>query len=313
VAVTGTKVNTPAPISDPLKWWSLKVSDTDSAAIRSAATSASTPVFKRLVLSNGTTVAAYPARSTRYGQAFAATADGLWSATAGGPGNAVDRKFYEQFTITAGANRALRVDSVLLWSAFYNTTGKLAVVYSKSNFTTDSTDVTGGRGPAGVLLSTANGAFGTPIALANQNTGTNQTYRFALNNALGTTLAAGQTLTIRVYFGCASSSSGRYALLKDVVLKGQASVVTATQSAKNGMSLSVYPNPATATATVALAGFQHAATLTVLNALGQVVHRQAVAAPAAPTALDLAKLAPGVYLLRVSNADATLTQRLVRE
>ncbi|GAB3876540.1 hypothetical protein GCM10028824_34270 [Hymenobacter segetis] len=313
VAVTGTKVNTPAPISDPLKWWSLKVSDQDSAAIRSAATSASVPLFKRLVLSNGTTVTAYPARSTRYGQAFAATADGLWSATAGGPGNAVDRKFYEQFTITAGANRAVRIDSVLLWSAFYNTTGKLAVVYSKSNFTTDSTDVTGGRGPAGVLLTTANGAFGSPIALANQNTGTNQTYRFALNNALGTTLAAGQTLTIRVYFGCASSSSGRYALLKDVVLKGQASVVTATQSAKNGMSLNVYPNPAAATATVALTGFQHAATLTVLNALGQVVHRQAVATPATPAALDLAKLAPGVYLLRVSNADATLTQRLVRE
>ncbi|MDO7848313.1 pectinesterase family protein [Hymenobacter sp. M29] len=313
VAVTGSKVNTAAPVSDPLKWWSLKVSDQDSAAIRSAATTASTPILRRFVLSNGTTVTAYPARSTRYGQAFAATADGLWSASAptNGPGSNVDRRFYEQFTITAGANRSVRIDSVLLWSAFYNTTGKLAVVYSKSNFTTDSTDVTGGRGPAGVLPATANGAFATPIALANQNTGTNQTYRFALNNALGTTLTAGQTLTVRLYFACASSSSGRYALLKDVVLKGQATTVTATRVALHGMALSVYPNPSAGQTTIELLGSSKPATLTVLNALGQVVHTQAVAAGAAQ--LNTTKLAPGVYLVRVSTADGTLSQQLVRE
>ena len=312
VAVTGSKVNTAAPISDPLKWWSLKVSEQDSAAIRSAATSASLPVLRRLVFSNGT-VAGYPARSTRYGQALAATADGLWTTAANGPGGAVDRRFYEQFTITAGATRSVRIDSVLLWSSFYNTTGKLAVAYSKSNFTADSVDITGGRGPGGSLPATANGAFATPVALANQNTGTNQTYRFALNNALGTTLAAGQTLTVRLYFACGSGSAGRYLLLKDVVLKGQAGALSASRNAQNGMSLSVYPNPSVGSTTVELTGFQKPATLTVLNALGQLVHQQTMTGNAAPAILDLNKLAGGVYLLRVSNAEATLTQRLVRE
>ena len=311
VAVTGTKVNTPAPISNPLKWWSLKVSDQDSAAIRSAATTASTPVLRRLALSNGTTVAAYPARSTRYGQAFAASADGLWTTAANGPGSTVDRRFYEQFTLTNTAAQPMRVDSVLLWSSFFNTTGKLAAAYSRSNFTTDSAEVTGGRGPGGVLPGTANGTVAAPIALGNQNTGTNQNYRFALSNATGVTLAAGQTLTVRLYFACNSSSSGRYALLKDVVLKGQAGLVTATRAAHNGMSVTVYPNPTAGPATVELAGFQRPATLTVLNALGQVVHRQSVSGASAP--LDLGQLARGVYLLRVSNADGSLLQRLVRD
>ncbi|MBF9221812.1 pectinesterase family protein [Hymenobacter ruricola] len=315
VAVTGSKVNTPAPVSDPVKWWSLKVSDQDSAAIRAAGTPASAPTFRRFVLSNGTTATAYPARSTRYGQAFAPTADGLWGTAAptNGPGSSVSRRHYEQFTITAPPTAGVRVDSVLLWSAFYNTTGKLAVAYSKSNFVSDSTDVTGGRGPAGVLPGTANGAFATPIALANQNTSPNQTYRFALNNASGTTLSPGQTLTVRLYFACASSSSGRYALLKDVVLKGQSGLISASRAARNGMSLSVYPNPTAGKATVELAGFRQAATLTVLNALGQVVQQQPLAGTGAPVLLDVSHLAKGVYLLRVANADATLTQRLVRE
>ncbi|WP_426058822.1 pectinesterase family protein [Hymenobacter sp. B1770] len=314
VAVTGSKVNTPAPISNPLKWWSLKVSDQDSAAIRSAATTASVPTFRRLVLSNGTTVTAYPARSTRYGQAFAATADGLWTTASGGPGSAMSRQHYEQFTLTAGPGASVRIDSVTLWSSFYNTTGKLAVLYSKSNFALDSAEVTGGRGPAGVMPTTANGAFATPVALANQNTGSNQTYRFALNNASGVTLATGQTLTIRLYFACNSSSAGRYALLKDVVLKGEnLSTVTSTRAAKNGSSLQLYPNPAGSQVSVALTGYQKAATLTLFNALGQVVHTQAVSGSATPVQLDLSKLAGGVYLLRVSNSDVTLTQRLVRE
>jgi hypothetical protein len=75
----------------------------------------------------------------------------------------------------------------------------------------------------------------------------------------------------------------------------------------------VYPNPAAGQATVELTGFQKTATLTVLNALGQVVQQQALNSTAAPVALNLAKLAKGVYLLRVTNADVTLTQRLVRE
>ena len=53
--------------------------------------------------------------------------------------------------------------------------------------------------------------------------------------------------------------------------------------------------------------------LTMLNVLGQVFHRQTVDAPATPATVDLSKLTPGVYPLRVSNAEATLNERLVRE
>ncbi|WP_201987630.1 pectinesterase family protein [Hymenobacter rubidus] len=307
VAVTGSKVSSPAPISNPLQWWSLKVSDQDSAAIRSSAVSASSVSLRRLVVSDGS-VAAVPARSVAYGKAFAPVAAGQWTTAVGGPGSTLNRRFYVQFTMpVAAASTAVRVDSVTLWTGFYNTTGQLAVVYSRSNFTTDSTSVTSGRGPAGSFPATANGAFTTPIALPNSGS----TYRFALNNASGVTVNGGQTLTVRLYYSCNSSSAGRYAELKDVVMKGQAGIVTATRSTQNGVSLSVYPNPAAGNATMELTGFQQPATLTVLNALGQVVHQQAVGL--ATTPLDLSSLAKGVYLLRVSNADATLTQRLVRE
>jgi pectin methylesterase-like acyl-CoA thioesterase len=305
VAVTGTKVNTAAPVSNPLQWWSLKVSDQDSAALRSANLTASTATLRRFVGADGS-VAAYPARSVAYGKAFAPVAPGQWTTAVGGPGSTLNRKYYVQFVLPVASSTA-RVDSVTLRTGFYNTTGQLAVVYSKSNFTTDSTSVTGGRGPAGSLPATANGAFATPIALTNSA----NTYRFALNSANGVYLNAGQSLTVRLYYSCNSSSAGRYALLKDVVLKGQAGVVSSARAARNGMSLAVYPNPTAGQTTVELLGASKPATLTVLNALGQVVHTQTVAAGSAQ--LNTGQLAPGVYLVRVSTANGTLSQQLVRE
>ncbi|MBF9221847.1 beta strand repeat-containing protein [Hymenobacter ruricola] len=219
-----------------LQQWSLKVSDADSAGIRSAAVAASISTMRQLVPSNGTTVAAYPARSARYGQAFAPTADGLWTTAVGGPGSNPNRTIYRQFVIKPGMG-SVRVDSLVLWAAMYNTTGKMAVVYSKTGFkpstpggALDSVDVAGGKGPSGALPGSASGAFAAPVALANQNTGPNQAYRFALNTpgaapAAGVALHPGDSLTVRVYFSTGSSSNGRYALLKDVYTIGQ-SIVT---------------------------------------------------------------------------------------
>ncbi|GAA4371792.1 hypothetical protein GCM10023186_00650 [Hymenobacter koreensis] len=225
VAVTGTKVNTQAAVSEVLQWWPMTVNNQDSVAVRSSAVTASTSVLRNLYVSNGTTVPAIRAYSAKFGQAFGTTAngDGSWGTAVGGPGGNLSRKFYEQFTVTAAAGRSLRLDSLLLTSAFYNTASntKLAVVYSLSGFVADSADVTGGRGPAGGLLSTANGGFTTPILLANQTGGPTNTYRLALAGATGVTLAAGQTVTIRLYFSCGSSSTGRYAMLRNVVAKGE--------------------------------------------------------------------------------------------
>ena len=229
IAVTGSRVAATPPQSNPLAWWPLKLNNQDSTAVRSALVTVTPAALRRLYVSNGTTVPAIPAYSPQFGQAFGATSagDGQWGTAAGGPGGNISRLFYEQFTVTASASGPLRVDSLLATSAFYNTSSntKLAVVYSRSNFTADSTTITGGTFLGSTLPATANGAYTTPILLANQTAGPTNQYRLALNGSAGVTLLAGQTLTLRLYFACGSSSAGRYALLKNVVVKGAAATV----------------------------------------------------------------------------------------
>jgi pectinesterase len=225
VAVTGTTSIIPPPSVVTLEQWPMNLSNADSALVRSPGVAGTTPTLVRLVVSNGTTVATVPAYSPTNGQAFGVTALGEWGTAVGGPGGNLNRNIYEQFTVTANAGYSVRVDSIALNAAFYNTSSntKLAIVYSKTNFTTnDSTDVTGGVGLGTPLLSTANGAFATPVFLANQTTGTTNAYSFALAGATGITLTAGQTLTIRMYFSCGSTSTGRYGLIKNVRAIGQA-------------------------------------------------------------------------------------------
>jgi hypothetical protein len=142
------------------------------------------------------------------------------------PGGSLNRTFYTQFTIGAATGNTVRVDSFILNSSFYNTSTntKLAIVYSKTGFTTsDSTNVTGGVGADGLTLAgTANGAFATPVSLTNQTAGTTTNYRFALNGADGVLLQTGETLTVRIYNSCGSSSAGRYGKIKDAMFKGLA-------------------------------------------------------------------------------------------
>lgn len=320
VPVRGTKVNTVAPVSEPLQWWPLKANSADSSAVRSRAVVASTPTLRGLTVSNGTTVPTIRAYSNTFGQAFGATAngDGSWGTAVGGPGGNLSRRVYEQFTVTAAANATLRLDSLLLTSAFYNTSSntKLAVVYSRSNFTTDSADVTGGTGPAGGLPSTANGGFLTPILLANQTNGPTLTYRLTLNGPTGISLAAGQTLTIRLYFSCGSSSAGRYALLKNVVVKGETTPVLSTSTKPlAGSSLSVFPNPTTSQLEVELSGYSKATELCIYNAVGQQVLRVDVPGKVGVqrTILPLNQLPAGVYLLRTRTEGGSDGRRILKQ
>jgi hypothetical protein len=80
-----------------------------------------------------------------------------------------------------------------------------------------------------------------------------------------------------------------------------------------GVSLRVYPNPtADGQLTLELSGSKaKSSQLTVLNALGQVVHTGTVAVGTA--ALDLRSLAAGVYVFRVLTTEGVLTQRVVRQ
>lgn len=224
--VSGTVTSTTTyPVS--LIRWPMATGNGDDAATRHPNIEASQPSFKNLYLSNGTTVGAVQAYSSLFGQAFGPTPDGSadWRTSSGGPGGNLNRTYYEQFTVVPKAGISGVVDSIVLNASFYNSSSntKLAIVYSKSGFIIgDSMNVTGGIGSDGLPLTAgANGGFSTPVLLPNQTSGTTANYRFALNGASGVTLNAGESLTIRLYFSCGSSSPGRYAKLKDVDVMGR--------------------------------------------------------------------------------------------
>ncbi len=312
VAVTGTRLTTAAPQSDPLIWWPLVRNSQDSTALRSARLTATAPTLRRLYLSTDTSVP-IPAYSSKYGQAFgpSTNGNGTWTLVGGN----LSRGYYEQFVVTATGG--VRLDSLLLSSAFYNTSSntKLAAVYSKSGFATDSSDVSAGVGPG--VTSTAYGAFGAPILLPNQTAGPSNVYRLLLNGSAGVTLAAGQTLTIRLYFACGSTGTPRYAMLKNVVVKGAPLVVTATAAAQAASLLQLYPNPTPdGRLTLELGGYREAVQLTVSNALGQRVFSRELPAGALgqAQALSLGSLPAGVYVLQARTASGALeSRRFVRE
>ncbi|OON68022.1 hypothetical protein B0919_15285 [Hymenobacter sp. CRA2] len=230
VTVTGTKTNAMQVVTAPLQWWPFKLSAQDSAAVRAAGVVPSTTLLHRLAVSDASTVAAIRGYSSKFGQASAPIAAGSWStaATPAAPvtvGASLDRRFYEQFTITAAAGRTLRLDTLQMTAAFYNSSnGRMALVTSLTGFTTaDSTNIpTGGKVGSASLPAANYGAFNAPVILNNQTGGPTTVYRFPLSTGTsGLTLTAGQTLTVRVYFGAGTSSPGRYALLKDVMFKGE--------------------------------------------------------------------------------------------
>ncbi|RSK46318.1 pectinesterase family protein [Hymenobacter perfusus] len=315
-AVTGIATNQQQLVSVVLQQWPLTTSAADDAAVRSVAVTASTPTLKRLFVSNGTTVATVPAYSAAFGQALGVTSngDGSWGTASGGPGGNLNRRFYEQFTVTAAAGQAVRLDSLLLTAGFYNTSSntKLAVVYSRSNFTADSVDVTGGTGPGGALAASANGAFATPIALANQFNGLTNRYHLALNGGTGLNLTAGQTLTVRLYFSCGSSSPGRYSLLQNVAVKGNRTTTTGTLAARQ-LVLAAFPNPTTGQLTLSHPAAPAGATVSIFAFDGRRVARFLSKPGTTATLLNVAGLTAGHYLVRYAAGTEHGTSVIVKE
>lgn len=234
IAVTGT-TSAAAPIpSVILQQWPFTQNNLDSAAIRSAAVTASTPSFNNFNISDGlvsaTTGVAIPPYSTNFGQAFAPTAAGLWTTASGGPGGTLNRRFYEQFTITAAAGNTVKLDSIILNVVFVSTVSnvRMAMVYSKNGFSSpaDSLEFSGGSGgqPYGPIAFNTTGNFTNGFLLAQQNSGPitplDYNYRLALAGSSGVTLSAGQTLTLRIYFSCGSGSNGKYVTIRNFISKG---------------------------------------------------------------------------------------------
>ncbi|SDY60999.1 T9SS type A sorting domain-containing protein [Hymenobacter psychrophilus] len=320
--------------------WSLKTNNQDSVALRSAGLTAAPATFSRYVVSNGTVPASgttAPAYSASRGQAFAPTAEGGgWVGSAGGPGTNPQRGFYEEFTVTASA--PTRLDSLLFTAAGASSpSGRVALQYSRSGFVSDSANFSAGIGPAyagytsgtvtlptsagGPLPATADGSFPatgatttTPAVLpqfvsANGNSGV---FRYAFNGTTGLVLAAGQKLTVRLYFAINNSNNGRYALLKDVTFKGRGAVLSAGK-ARLATALTAYPNPVAGTLEVLHSAAAAGAHVAVYSVTGQLVATAAAQPGAARTPLAVQQLPAGIYQVEYTDATQRSTTRIVKQ
>ncbi|MDB5234344.1 MAG: pectinesterase [Hymenobacter sp.] len=312
--------------------WPLKRNASDSVAVRRPATglTAGAATFKRYVLSNGlaNVVPSTGAATTAYapysslGQAFgtAATGAGGSSAISTGP----RRKWYEQFTITNSGTTPLRVDSLIFTAGTANSAnGRAALSYSTSGFASDSADFAGGKGPGGPLPATGNGSFGAastttaanPIVLPNfsaSNPSSASTFRMSFLSNGGLTLAAGTTLTVRLYFRVGSDTEGRYFVLRDVILKSTQAVVTATRAAVQ-TNLAAYPNPVQDRLTVSHAAAKAGAQVVVYSATGAKVATYAAQPGTTETTVALSDLAKGLYLVEYADGMQRSSARMVKE
>lgn len=313
--VSGMAQAAPLPQSTILVWWPMTRNNQDSTAVRDRSAMPGTPTFSRFVISSGSAAATIPPYSNRYGQAFAPTADGGWTTALGGNGSNLNRSYYEQFTVTSavplGSGNSVRVDSVVFNGYVTGSTSntKVAVVWSRSGFASDSADVTGGKGPGGTLLSTANGGFTTPIATTNASAN----YRLAFAGASGVALPVGQRLTFRVYYSCGSTTTTtRFATLKNVQVKGQSLIVSSSRGSVASV-LQAYPNPATAQCLLLHPVAVHEASISVYSAMGQLVGTVPVTAGTNQTQLNLGQLASGRYLVRYANGGQQYAVAVVKE
>jgi pectin methylesterase-like acyl-CoA thioesterase len=310
VAVTGTTQTAPLPRSVNLQHWPMTRNNQDSSAVRASAVQASAPTFRKFMISTGSATAVIPPYSARYGQVFAPSAEGGWTAAVGGNGSNLNRTYYEQFTVRGIPGSTLRLDSLLLTSYVTGSTSgtKLAVVWSKTGFTTaDSTDVSGGVGPSGALLSTANGAFATPILLGSQST-----YRLAFAGATGVNLQSGQILTFRLYYSCGSTTTTtRFATLRNVVVKGEATLVSSTQTARSRV-LQVHPNPATEQLALTHPTATTGAQVAIYTLLGQRVQLSTCTPGQRETQVSLRGLSSGHYILHYTSGEQHFTAPIIK-
>ncbi len=205
--------------SYPLIQWPLTTSTVDSAAVRGLGVVPTVPVFSSMI--GASTSAANPAFSAK-GIAFANDpSTGKWTV-----GASLNRSCYYQFTLVADSTHSLRIDSLLLNANIQSSAnGTMAVVYSRSGFTKkDSTDIASGIGTTGLGLPASNyGAFAHPATLGKIAGNNDSTLRFLPDSSF--TLNPKDSLTIRLYFGVGSTSTPRFAYLKNVTVKGHPSAV----------------------------------------------------------------------------------------
>lgn len=302
LAVRGTIQSQAVQISSALQHWPFTQNNQDSAAIRSAGVVASAPTFNKFAVSDGVTVAGMLPYSSARGQVFAATADGYWTTASGGPGGNLNRTNYEQFTVTASTGYTTRVDSLLFNHSFYATSSntKIAVVYSRSGFTTDSTEVTGYE-------------FATGKTVAQDNNGPSVLNRFPLNGSTGITLTEGQTLSIRIYYSCGSTSPGRYLQLKDVIVKGIPTQNVPTSVIDNiaARGFSIYPNPAANTIYIKHPRSGNNTSIVLYSMLGVKIAEWKATPNSTQTSVDVQRLQQGQYFIHYNSGKESVVLKCI--
>lgn len=302
LAVRGTIQSQPIQISSVLQHWPFAQNNQDSAAIRSAGVVASAPTFNRFAVSDGVTVAGMLPYSSTRGQVFAATADGYWTTASGGPGGVLNRINYEQFTITAASGYTTRVDSLLFNHAFYATSSntKIAVVYSRSGFTTDSTEVTGYE-------------FATGKPVTQDNNGPSVLNRLPLNGSTGITLTEGQMLSIRIYYSCGSTSPGRYLQLKDVIVKGIPTQNVPTSVIDNiaARGFALYPNPAANIIYIKHPRSGNNTSIVLYSMLGVKIAEWKATPNTTQTSVDVQRLQQGQYFIHYNSGKESVVLKCI--
>ncbi len=149
----------------------------------------------------------------------------------------------------------------------------------------------------------------TAASLANLPAGLTPSLRDAATGQL-TPLTAGS-----VYRFSVTAAEATALLSNRFTLQFGTATALATTASLSTSAVSVYPNPAQSRFTVRVPAVAGASQVQaeLLNALGQVVHRQAAALPAAGATLvvETAGLAAGVYTLRLVAGASTLAKRVV--
>ncbi len=321
VTVSGKTQAEPLPVSNILSFFSFAVDNKDSVALRDKGIGTAVTALGNMSVSNGlsnagaTLIVPY---SPVTGQAIgpSTTGLGLWSTAGGGPGGTLSRSFYEQFSISAATNYRLRIDSFILNSSYYLTASntRLAFVYSKTGFASDSSDITGGVGPDGLpLAALSNGAFITPITAVQDNAATTTNYRIALNGSTGVTIPAGQTLSVRVYFSCGSSSQGRYVKLKDVHFKGFATNTTGVKDITPSV-FSLSPNPVEDILTVKMLNLSENAVMSIYDLNGKMILNQKIQTATEQLNLDVSAFPTGVYIIEcLKNSSVKSVSKFVKQ
>lgn len=226
----------PSITSRVLQRWPLTANADDDGSVRDGALQASSPTFTNLYLTDGTTPSGnpLPAYSSQYGQVFGANAAGNNWQNVGGT---LKRTYYQEFKVKRNplaVNSSIRVDSITFYTDFYGTSSgvKMSAVYSLNDFTSpaDSTEFSDAVGSSGnVLPLTSSGTFSKSFALAQSNAGPVNYYSLALNGNTGVEMNNTDTITIRLYWACSSTGTPRFAMLKNVSIKGEATVVLPLQ------------------------------------------------------------------------------------